>query len=286
MARNFYFSQGVKSEQNLYEDLIIESLKIYGQDVYYLPREIVDEDKLLGEDDPSRFEESYKIEMYIENTEGFEGEGDLFTKFGIEIRDQASFIVSRKRWRNTVGDNSNTIEIDRPREGDLIYLELSQSLFEIKHVENETPFYQLKNLPTFRMQCELFEYTNEDFDTNIEEIDDIDNRYAYEYVLEMETNDYEFQVGEDINQFLPSGITMSGEVSHWNPETRILRVIHVGADDGDYHELVSQVPINGINVLNVSEDLQQTDTEQNQIISDDAINILDFSETNPFGEPE
>jgi hypothetical protein len=97
MARNIYFSDAVRSEQNLYENIIIESLKMYGQDVYYLPRTIVNENRVLGEDVPSQFSHSYKIEMYIENSEGFDGEGDLFTKFGVEIRDEATFVVARRR---------------------------------------------------------------------------------------------------------------------------------------------------------------------------------------------
>ena len=119
MATNLYFSQKVQSEQNLYEDIVIESLKMYGQDVYYLPRDIVNDDV------PSRFNSSYKVEMYIENTEGFDGEGDLFTKFGVEIRDQATFVVARRRWTTTVNRFDNDINSERPREGDLVYLPLS-----------------------------------------------------------------------------------------------------------------------------------------------------------------
>ena len=100
--RNIYFSEKVKSEQNLFEDIIIESLKTYGQDVYYLPRDIVNEDEIFGQDVPSTFNSSYRIEMYIDNIEGFEGEGDLFTKFGVEIRDEATFVVARRRWSQTV----------------------------------------------------------------------------------------------------------------------------------------------------------------------------------------
>ena len=132
--RNFYFSQQVRSEQNLYEDIIIESLKIYGQDVYYLPRTVMEEDRILGDAVTSRFSSSYKIEMYIENTEGFDGEGDLFTRFGVEIRDEATFIVSRRRWKSVVASADNTIINERPKEGDLIYLPLTKSLFEIMHV--------------------------------------------------------------------------------------------------------------------------------------------------------
>jgi hypothetical protein len=188
MARNIYIRQDVKSEQNLYEDIVIESLKIYGQDVYYLPREIVNENKIFGEDVPSRFSQSYKVEMYIDNVEGFDGEGDLFTRFGVEIRDEATFVVARRRWRNTVEKYDNDINSERPREGDLIYLPLSRSTFEITHVEHEMPFYQLSNLPVYRCRAHLFEYNDEDLDTGINEINDMEIDGAYQYVVEIEGN--------------------------------------------------------------------------------------------------
>ena len=181
--RNLYFSDAVRSEQNLYEDIVIESLKIYGQDVYYIPRDIVAEDKILGHDIPSRFNSSHKLEMYIENVEGFDGEGDLFTRFGVEIRDEATFVVSRRRWVQQVSRMDSQLSSTRPREGDLVYLPLSNSLFEIMHVEHEQPFYQLSNLPVFKMRCQLFEYNDEDFDTGINEIDAIEQEYAYRYVV-------------------------------------------------------------------------------------------------------
>ena len=131
MSINPYFSQAVRSEQSLYEDIVIESLKIYGQDVYYLPRDIVNKDTILNEDVPSSFNSSHKIEMYIENVEGFDGEGDLFTKFGVEIRDQATFVVSRKRWEQIVKRYDAEINSVRPLEGDLIYLTMTNKLFEI-----------------------------------------------------------------------------------------------------------------------------------------------------------
>src|SRR5210317_375765 len=183
MATNLYFSQKVRSEQKLYEDIVIEALKTYGQDTYYLPRDIVNEDKILGDDPVSSFNSSYKIEMYVENTEGFDGEGDLFTRFGVEIRDEATFVVARKRWNSAVSKYDNEITGERPREGDLIYLPLSRSLFQINHVEHEQPFYQLSNLPIYKMRCQLFEYNDEDLDTGIEVIDEIERDYAYAYTL-------------------------------------------------------------------------------------------------------
>ena len=170
MARNVYFNDKVRSEQNLYEDIVIESLKIYGQEVYYLPRDIVQEDRIFGDDIPSRFNSSHKIEMYIENIEGFDGEGDLFTRFGVEIRDEATFVVSRRRWTQAVARMDGGVTSVRPLEGDLIYLPLSNKLFQIMHVEHEQPFYQLSNLPIFKLRAQLFEYNDEDLDTGIDEI--------------------------------------------------------------------------------------------------------------------
>ena len=183
MARNLYFSEKVRSEMDLYADLVIEALKIYGQDVYYLPRDLVNEDVLLGDDVASRFPTSHKVEMYIENVEGFDGEGDLFTRFGVEIRDEATFVVSRTRFSAQVRRPDNDIATDRPTEGDLIYLPLANKMFEIQHVEHEQPFYQIENLPVYKMRCTLFEYSGEDFDTGIEDIQDIEKTGSYQYVL-------------------------------------------------------------------------------------------------------
>jgi hypothetical protein len=305
MATNHYFSQKVKSEQNLYEDIIIETLKIYGQDVYYLPRDLVNEDKILGEDVPSRFNSAYKVEMYIENTEGFEGEGDLFTKFGVEIRDQATFIVSRKRWNQTVSRYDNDINSTRPREGDVIYLPLSNSMFQIMAVEHEQPFYQISNLPTYKLRCELFEYSDEDLDTNIDAIDDIEQRYAYKYLLTLDSESFGFVVGETVNQTLTSGVIVSGEVSKFSDSDRILHLIHVGANDGKYHTFVTGRQVIGttdqdsdgsINLPNYSRSRVTAVAELNQLAENEKnlffdttqtdLNFLDFTESNPFGDPQ
>lgn len=289
MATNVYFSQRVRSEQNLYEDIIIESLKIYGQDVYYIPRDIINEDHILGEDVPSRFNSAYKVEMYIENAEGFDGEGDLFTKFGVEIRDQATFIVSRKRWSQTVSRYDNEINSVRPREGDLIYLTLSNSLFQIMAVEHEQPFYQLSNLPTYKLRCELFEYGGENFDTNIEKIDAIERDYAYEYILTLDSSGRGFIIGSTVSQVLSDGTIITGEVSSWSDSDNILKLIHVGADDGNYHTFVSSRTIkdsdlNPVLVNSVSENNQLSENEKN--FAFDNLGFLDFSESNPFGDPQ
>ena len=127
MPRNVYFSQAVRSEQNVYEDLIVESLKIYGQDVYYIPRTLVNRDTILNEDPGSKFDDAYLMEAYIENVDGFEGSGDLYSKFGLEIRDEATFIISRKIWNHSVGLNEDSA---KPNEGDLLFLPMTNSFFE------------------------------------------------------------------------------------------------------------------------------------------------------------
>ena len=288
MATNPYFKQGVRSEQNMYEDIIIEALTMYGQDVYYLPREIVNKDSVFLDDVPSRFGSAYKVEMYIENTEAFDGEGDLFTKFGIELRDQANFIVSRKRWKQLVGSRLDEANF-RPREGDLIYLTLSQSIFEIRRVETETPFFQLNNLPTFRMQCELFEYNDEDLDTGIADIYVIEEESSYQISLTMTTGTGSYQVGEEVCQYF-DGYTMKGEVTDWSDSDGILQLAHVGATDGKFHQFT-----NSTGVLGMTSSTERTPTfvnelqliqkdAQNKVFDDFEADFLDFSESNPFGD--
>jgi hypothetical protein len=295
MATNQYFKNKVVSEQQLYEDIIIEALQMYGQDVYYLPREIINKDQLFLDDVPSRFSDAYKIEMYIENTEGFEGEGDLFTKFGIELRDQANFIVSRKRWTQLIGRRL-TEKNFRPREGDLIYLTLSQSAFEIKKVETETPFYQLSQLPTFRMQCELFEYGGEDFDTGVETIQDIEQEGSFKYFLTMDSSSGGYIVGETITQAQganANGVnySMTGEVSFFSDSDNVIQVIHSGATDGLYHTWSTSHNLIGGSSGSigrptaVTENLNSIDpSNQNKIFDDFESDFLDFSESNPFGD--
>ena len=231
MATNLYFSQKVKSEQNLYEDIVIESLKMYGQNCYYLPRDLVNEDSILGDDPVSSFNSSYMVEMYIENTEGFEGEGDLFTRFGVEIRDEATFIVSRRRWRDTVSRYDNEITVDRPSEGDVIYLPMSKSFFQINHVEHELPFYQLQNVPVFKMRCQLFEYTGEDMDTGVDVLDDLEAKYAYKYVLSLSNTRDSAQMSATLSggQLSALTITDSGNNYFAVPSVSIIDSSGVGA---------------------------------------------------------
>jgi len=293
MATNLYFSQKVKSEQSLYEDIVIESLKMYGQDVYYLPRDVVNKDPIFADDIPSRFNSAYKIEMYIDNPEGFDGEGDIFTKFGVELRDQATFVVARRRWDQTVKRHDNEITGVRPREGDLIYLTLSNTLFEIMHVEHEQPFYQLSNLPTYKLRCEKFEYNDEDFDTNVEVVDTIE-KTGYLVKLSLQDSSAKgFIIGNAASQTLASGIIVSGDIVDYNDSDNVISISHMGSDDSDFHEFVTSRVITSADsdgnivrrmVTAVNEQLNAPGA-QNDEFSDNT-NFIDFSESNPFGTVE
>ena len=294
MARSPHFSQAVKSEQNLYEDIVIESLKIYGQDVYYLPRTVVNENTILGEDVASSFHNSYKIEMYLENQDGFDGEGDLFTKFGVEIRDEATFVVARKSWKKRISSANNNITVLRPKEGDLIYLELANKLWEILHVEHEQPFYQLSNLPTYKLRCQLFEYSGEDIDTNIGTIDSVQSDFGYRAYLTMDSDGSlgGFTVGENVTQTFANGTILTGEVAHWSDSDNVMHLVNFGANDGAFHlpvvgrQVIGTTSGNITTTTAVSEEIVESKNEQNTTFetSSSVMSFLDFSETNPFGD--
>lgn len=176
MVTNLYFNNFTNSmEQDLIENLIIESIKIYGHDVYYLPRTLGAKDELLNEDDLPIFNDSYYVEMYIRNVEGFEGEGDFLSKFGLQIRDSITFAVAIRTFDAEVGAYTEEV---RPNEGDLIYLPLNQKMFEVQHVEHEAIFYQMGQLQIYELKCELFEFSNQRFDTGIDEIDQLFEDYV------------------------------------------------------------------------------------------------------------
>lgn len=310
MPRNVYFSQAVKSEQNLYEDLIIESLGIYGQDVYYIPRTIVNRDSILNEDPASTFDDAFLMEMYIENTEGFEGEGDLYSKFGLQIKDTATFIVSRRRWDDRVGPFSSQVENPKPMEGDLVFLPMTNSFFEINFVEDEQPFYQLSNLPVYKLECSLFEYNDEDFETGVESIDTATAKAAYQLPMDITiTGGNHFTVGEIVEQIITpaSGgtpaVRVFGEVQQRTKSSDILSKIwvsNIGSDGTTETKTFTtgatitgkESGFTGTIATIYSDVTNQTGTSwaadeeaQNVDFEITADGFIDFSESNPFGDP-
>jgi hypothetical protein len=276
---------------------------MYGQDVIYIPRQLINRDELLNED-YSKFTDAYTIEMYIETSEGFAGEGDLLGKFGVEIRDQATFVVARKRWENLVGFYNNSINDTRPSEGDLVYLPLSRSLFEIRFVEHEQPFYQLNNLPTYKLECELFEYSNEELETGIREVDELQERYSYQQVFTVNNGSGHFTPGETIRQNtgevdqLGAPIYVTAEVVNFSVLVGVgtLTVINEVGSDGTARKFkVSSLVADIITGLDsgatwyVQVDAPELAMSgdpyaQNQDFETLGDNIIDFTESNPFGE--
>ena len=252
MPTNVYFDTGTTSEQRLYEDLIIEQLKIYGQDVYYLPRKIANKDSIFGEDPASSFDDSYIIEMYVDNTDGYMGEQEIIKKFGLELRDDIVFTVSKLRWETLISNNSDLQTTLRPNEGDLVYFPTTKAFFEIQFVEHEQPFYQQSALPVYKLSCTKWEYASERLDTGITAIDNVEDSLStdtmnFQFTLEAETGSIvlESDIGET-NYMINESFTMKTQQP---------------ADDGKAFE-----------------DKAGTTT------SSTADDILDFSERNPFGE--
>jgi len=242
---NLYFNNHAFSgEQNLIEDLIIESIKIYGVDCYYIPRTVVNEDLVFGEDTLSKFDDAYLIEMYIKSVDGFEGEGDFLSKFNIEIRDEMVLTVSRRRFGEEIDLRDTTKDLGRPAEGDLIYFPLNNKVFEVKFVEHEAVFYQMGSLQTYDLRCELFEYSHERLDTGIAAIDSIEDAYSGDFLNELRLEDGSTLVTETGLGLLPFNL------------------------EGD-HDGVAETNDKGA---------------ANEQFKSDSIDFIDFSEMNPFSE--
>jgi hypothetical protein len=307
MATSVYFSGAVRSEQDLYEDLVTESIKVFGQDVVYLPRESLGEDALLNEE-WSQFTQAYPVEMYLENVEGFEGDGNLLGKFGLEIRDQANLVVTKRRWDQAVGQNIVDGQAS-PNEGDLIYFTMTQRLFEIKYVEPKSPFYQLADLPSYTLTAELFEYNDQHFDTGMDEIDAIewDNATAYSYIVTANTAN--FELGELVTQWTGSNdsagdpINIEGYVAGWEgTEARITIISPHQSTNGDGTFMTFSVQSATTKKLIGKNSGTQTyitvdqsgttktfynqdpfaDNDEFEVAGDD---VIDFTESNPFGDP-
>ena len=246
MPTNVYFDTGTKPEQALYEDLMIEQLRIYGQDVYYIPRKMAGTDSIWQEDISSSFESSYLIEMYMENIDGYEGEKELMSKFGLDIQDDATFVVARRRWEQFVSVDNNIIVSSRPNEGDLIYFPKGNKLFEITFVDHDDPFYQVQNLPTYKLKCKTFEYASEVIDTGIAEIDAIETDNS----LDMLSHQMTLEDGS-------GSMILENTVEN---------------------AAASYIILETYNIATIDENSQNDDFE----LEDD--NILDFTESNPFGD--
>ena len=187
MALNPFFTQGTKNEQNLVQDIINEQLKMYGVECYYLPRKYLTTNTIIREVIQSKFDDAYPLEAYVNNYDVYQGNGTVLSKFGIEVQQDINLTISKDRFENYITPlirNETGIKLStRPKEGDLIWFPLDDRLYEIKFVEHAKPFYQLKELYVYELQCEVFRYEDETVDTGIGSIDDETEDLGYNQTL-------------------------------------------------------------------------------------------------------
>lgn len=307
MATNPYFKD-YSGEQDLTEDLTIEIIRTMGREMYYIPRNILEMDKIFGEGKRVNYKNAVPLEMYIDSVSGFQGQGDIASKFGIEIKDNVFLTLSKKRFIQEVQTRFPTIT--RPREGDLIYFPLSKSIFEINFVEHENPFYQLGKLYSYRLTCELFTYDQENVSTGITDVDAIQGesrQYTYRFTTGNDLNGitlYNYYAGEVVYQcngitganctldnatgtavvaFKPDGITGYVELMNITGSITTSNTLK-GADSGiEANVLVVNGQTTNIVLANSEDktaagDNDELDTERVKL------DIFDFTEKDPFSE--
>lgn len=302
MSTNPYMNWEEPDEQNLIEDLLIESISFYGQDVYYMPREIVDENTIFNEVTQSKFDDYITVEVYQESVEAYEGDGELFSKFGLELRNSMKLLISQRRFKEEVAKSpdDHTASLIRPREGDLVYHAPTKGLYEVKFVDPESfSFYQLGKLPVYRITVELFEYNAEELDTGLDDVDDFQAEFtAQQTQLQVDGFD------PDIEKLvLGSTVTFDGDVTaellQHNPFTGDIAIGPLSFPDGEWRLIVEDEPITiGVQTGNVDivydtlndsrfEELPFDETDRGNsdnsgIEKEFADNILDTSRANPL----
>jgi hypothetical protein len=259
VVMNPYFQSGNGignlAEQRLHEDLIIEGLKIYGNMVYYMPRTLVNKDIILGEDVISKFKNALPVEMYFETSEGFLGQQEVINKFGLEIREDTTFMISKRRFGDLVDSRTVLIKEGRPNEGDILYLPLMNSFFEIQFVEDQQPFFQLGNLPVYKLRVTRWEYSSEELNTGVDEIDDKEDVYSLSQLA------FQVSLENETGSMLLENDSVENETQYILLETYNIQTQSTYANNNDL------------------------DNEAGFDTASTADDILDFSESNPFGNP-
>lgn len=296
MAVNRYFNnypsqQRMNNEHLLMEDLIVESIQIMGHDVYYIPRESYDNmDMIFGEATKVRFKQAYLIETYLSNVEGFEGDGDFFSKFGLEIRDTSSFVLSRRSFKRIVPSTIRT----RPQEGDLVYVPVLHKMFEIKFIEQELMFHSIgKRLPyVYEMRCEAFRYSQEKIDTGIGEIDQIEEENSYTMRINLQTTGRGFFEDGEIVYQSPDGTwannTATAEVKEWFAANGTMLIYDITGSftaNANVYGNVTSAVYKTVSITDERTDLVDRDLFDNAEFNTEGELILDLSEINPFGVP-
>ena len=271
-----YFQKYNTNEQNLLEDLVVESIQVFGHENTYLPRTQNNVDNIFGEDPTSSFESAYPIEMYIKTTDGFEGEGAFVGRFGMEIREQITFSIAQRTWKG-LGLSS------RPLEGDLIWFGLAKKMFEIQFVEHQAIFYQLGKLPVYDLSCEFFEYSSEDIDTGIAAIDavEVENAYSVEYPFT--SNSGAFTTNEIITG---ANSYASGEILQIQTSDTgsVLKVSNLVGRFTNGETITGKTSAVTATIGTLQNELANDPQAKNEIFQTTANGIIDFTEGNPFSE--
>lgn len=287
---NHYFnnySGAVTNEQRLLEDLVTESINITGHSVYYIPRESFNPtDPLFGENPQSKFERAYMIPMYLANVEGYEGDGEFFSKFGLEIRDTSNFVVSRLSYEKYIPSSIAS----RPREGDLVYVPVLQKLFEIKFVEEELLFFSIgKRSPyIYELRCEVFRYNQENLDTGVEEIDSIERDVSNTIELNLTLGSGNYYIDEIVYQGSNlSAAYVTADVGNWDPLLNKLYVYNIEGQFQANANVVGATSNTSYSLYTFDDQKDSVDLDQydNQLLQTEADAFLDFSDLNPFGKP-
>jgi len=315
----------IATERSLYQNLLKEAIQIYGHDVYYVNRTTVAVDNVLGEDALSKFTRQHPIEMYVEDAEGFGGDKEIITQFGLENRNEITFVVSKERFQEmdsqitledgtdttggsilleagSVSQSSNssilttlegdnfyilqdtaTTDADRPLEGDLVYHPILAKMFEINFVDHDEPFYQLDNNPVYKLRCKQYEYSSEDISTGISTIDAIQTDLGtdtreYQFTLEQATTVGDALTVDNSNYTLDvTNVTLDRTTVSVDPASLGESILlENSADSGDNAYLLTEDYILG--------DYSTDKTAQNELFDQLDDTVLDFSETNPFGD--
>jgi hypothetical protein len=291
--KSVHFPQygGIQTEQNLIQDLVDEQIRLFGMDVYYVPKEMLI-DRSLNDVVLNIFKEAYLIEMMLINVEGFGGASALsMSKFGLKITDEVTLAVSKRRWTNFTILNESTLVSNRPNEGDLIYMPLTNNTYEIKYVEREAPFYQLGKNYIYGLTCELLENGDNKFETGNPDIDTL-TQEAHVFPVYVKTGGTGVYVeGEIVNQTYTidgASIIVEGTVADWDQLNRKLRLTYIKGG-----VLRENLPLVGEdsgaswvidNFSTIDFDLDNYDNAENKWYEDKADEIVDFTEGNPFGE--
>ena len=274
---------GHVGEQNLYQDLADEQIKLFGTDIYYLPRTIL-KDNTLDDVIYSKYQDEFQVEMLLQNVAGWGDNNEIISKFGLSISDEIIFKVSTRRWDEAVAANTPTLTVaGRPNEGDLLYFPLTKDLYEIKYVQLENPFYQFGKIQFYSITAELYIGQSDEINTGIAEIDEIETIYSSAIALTLGVGGTgDFTAGEIVT----GGTTgVEAEVKSWDNSTRILQVINRKGTFSANESLAGDSS-GAVWVVSTFDTLQNTNSEYdaNREIEDAADNLIDWTEGNPFGE--